>query len=273
MKSPSYRIKQPVLKAVVGTFALFSLSACTLLTTTADKPPEETAQKLTLTAETLQTPRFGLQTQSRIKQAGDDLTIYIEAEVSASSKPLSLRMALQDPAPNVVWLVQPCYLSSDRFVDCNTALWHPQRYHPARIEAINTAIEQIKTQSGAKKLHLIGHSGGGTIALLIAAKRQDVATVKTIAANLDTDAFARNHQIIPVAAESNPLRHAAVLKNIAQNHWLGQNDEIVPPYLANKYANQVGKGNCLRLQVVPNASHDQGWEKRWLDFLNTPLPC
>lgn len=246
-------------------------SACNLLPVR-PKPAEDVLEIPAFTPNTLQTPHFAFQTQNRFRQAGADLTLYIEAETPANSKPLSFRLALLDPAPNVAWLVQPCHLS-EQFIDCNSPIWHPQRYHPARVEAINAAIEQLKTSAGAQQIHLIGHSGGGTLALLIAARRKDVASVRTLAGNLDTDAFARHHQIVPVAAESNPLRHADALRNIPQNHWLAQNDEIIPNYLASQYVNRTSKGNCLRLQVVPQTSHQQGWEKRWPDFLNTPLPC
>ena len=238
-----------------------------------------------LTATTLQMPRFPIFAQTRINQPGQAINIYIEGDGDAwlsrhqvSSdptpvNPLALKLAGLDPAPNVVWLARPCQYVLAASPNCRAEHWSTQRYSRELVVALNAAISQIKTRAGAEQLNLIGYSGGATMALLIAAQRNDIASVRTIAGNLDPEAFTRHHQVTPLAPESNPLRHAEVLAKIPQIHWFGQNDNTIPPPLANRYANAVGQGNCTRLQTVANATHSSGWEKRWIDFLNTPLPC
>ena len=257
---------------------LITLTACSTLNLKQDKATE-IGQKSGLTATILQTVHFPIFTQLRISQAGEELNIYIEGEAPSRLAdptpdiPLALKLAAQDPSANVAWLARPCQYLQAQSANCRSDYWNSQRYSRELVDAMNKAVNQLKAKSGARRLHLIGYAGGATMALLIAAQRPDIASLRTIAGNLDTDAFTDLHQLPPLTAESNPLRHATVLAKIPQNHWLGQNDTVVPPALVNRYANAVGKGNCTRLQVVLKATHEQGWEKRWIDFLNTPLPC
>ncbi|MCB4361072.1 alpha/beta hydrolase family protein [Quatrionicoccus australiensis] len=242
-------------------------------------------QKSGLTATTLQTQRFPIFAQTRISQPGQELNIYIEGDGDAwlsrnqlsadptPVNPLALKLAALDPAANVAWLARPCqYVLADS-ANCRADHWSTLRYSRELVNALDAAITQLKTRVAAQRLNLIGYSGGATMALLIAAQRNDIASIRTVAGNLDTDAFTSHHQVTPLGPESNPLRHAATLAKIPQTHWLGQNDTSIPPPLANRYANAVGQGNCTRLQTVANATHSGGWEKRWIDFLNTPLPC
>ena len=51
-----------------------------------------------------------------------------------------------------------------------------------------------------KGIHLIGYSGGGAIAVLTASRREDVLSVRTIAANLDHSA----HELYKIALEYDP---------------------------------------------------------------------
>lgn len=260
------------------------LAGCASLLSERDQATK-IGQNSGLTAATLQTPRFPIFAQTRISQPGQELNIYIEGDgdawlsrqqVSADPtpvNPLALKLAALDPAPNVVWLARPCQYVLAASPNCRTEHWSTQRYSQELVDALDTAITQSKARSGAERLNLIGYSGGATMALLIAAQRKDIASVRSIAGNLDTEAFTSHHQVTPLAPGSNPLRHAEALAKIPQIHWLGQNDTTLPPHLANRYANAVGQGNCTRLQTVANATHSAGWESRWNDFLNTPLPC
>ncbi len=246
---------------------------------------ETRGQRSGLTATTLQTPRFPVFAQTRMSQPGQDLTIYIEGDGDAWQSrtqiaadptpvnPLALTLATLDPAPNLAWLARPCQYVLAQSPHCRADHWSTQRYGREMVDALDAAISQLKTQASAQHLNLIGYSGGATMVLLIAAQRKDVASIRTVAGNLDTEAFTRYHHVSPMAPESNPLRHADALAKIPQIHWLGQNDTTVPPQLADRYADAVGKGQCTRLQTVTDATHSSGWEQHWNEFLNTPLPC
>jgi pimeloyl-ACP methyl ester carboxylesterase len=272
------------LPAIILVLAMSLLASCASLRSEREQA-EKIGQNSGLTAATLQTPHFPIFAQTRISQPGQELTIYIEGDGDAwlsrnqlsadptPVNPLALKLAALDPAANVAWLARPCQYLLAQSPNCSADYWSTQRYSRELVVALDAAITQLKTQAAAQRLNLIGYSGGAAMALLIAAQRNDIASVRTIAGNLDTEAFTRHHQVTPLAPESNPLSHAEALAKIPQIHWLGENDNTIPPPLAYRYANAVGQGNCTRLQTVANATHSSGWEKRWIDYLNTPLPC
>jgi predicted esterase len=273
-----------MLALIFMALAITLLASCASLRSEREQA-EIIGQNFGLTATTLPTPLFPIFAQTRISQPGQELNIYIEGDGDAwlnrnqlstdptPVNPLALKLAALDPAANVAWLARPCQYVLAQSPHCRADHWSTQRYGRELVAALDAAITQLKTRAAAQRLNLIGYSGGATMALLIAAQRNDIASVRTIAGNLDTEAFTRHHQATPLAPESNPLSHAEALAKIPQIHWFGENDNTIPPPLANRYANAVGQGNCTRLQTVTNATHSSGWEKRWIDYLNTPLPC
>jgi predicted esterase len=245
----------------------------------------EFGQQSGLSAQILQTPNFPLLTQVRIKQVGNAITVYIEGDGAAWKSrselstdptpitPLALKLAALDPAPNVAWLARPCQYLLAQSPRCRSDYWNTQRYSSELAATIDSAINQLKAQAGANRVHLVGYSGGATMALLIAARRSDVSRIYTVAGNLDTEAFTTHHGVTPFPSQDNPLGRADKLAAIPQIHWFGQDDSVIPPKLAARYASTVGVGHCVSTQTVANATHASGWEQRWPDLLNTPLPC
>jgi pimeloyl-ACP methyl ester carboxylesterase len=74
----------------------------------------------------------------------------------------------------------------------------------------------LKQRSGSTRLTLVGYSGGGTIAVLLAARRSDVAEVITVAANLDVGYWTQRDGLSPLTgsldpAGGNPRLHPFVL--------------------------------------------------------------
>jgi len=55
------------------------------------------------------------------------------------------------------------------------------RFAPEVINSFSRAIDTLKEKSGAKYVELVGYSGGGAIAVLVAAGRSDVVGVRTVA--------------------------------------------------------------------------------------------
>lgn len=58
------------------------------------------------------------------------------------------------------------------------------------INSLGAAITLAKAACGAEQVILVGFSGGGGAAALLAAMRQDVTFLGTVAGNLDIDAWA-----------------------------------------------------------------------------------
>ncbi len=77
----------------------------------------------------------------------------------------------------------------------------------------------------------------------------------------------------PLAASLNPADLATKLRRLPQLHFVGSEDQIVPPEAAESYLARQGQDNYSRLMIVKGATHGQGWVTRWPALLQTPPPC
>lgn len=222
---------------------------------------------------------FNLATYQKITQPGKDVNIYIEGDgrnwisrtvLSKDPSPRAstvMQLASLDPSPNVVYLARPCqYSPKDLKTVCKPKLWSQARYSPAVINALNVAINEIKKKSKSKKVNLIGYSGGGTLAVLIASKRKDVASIRTIAGNLDLRTMDKIHNTTPLHESIDPMHVAASVKHIPQIHFCGAKDKVVPPVVALNFI-RAAKLNPKTVVVVKDASHDKNWNKHWPELL------
>lgn len=209
---------------------------------------------------------------------GKALVVYIEGDGRAWADrrtpsadptprdPLVLRLALLDPAPKVLYLARPCQFTPENAPFCDHRLWTSDRYGPQVVDSLNRALDQAKAALGADRLHLVGYSGGGALAVLTAAKRRDVADILTLAANLDTTAWTAHHRISPLSGSLNPADFARAVAAIPQTHLCGDKDAVVPPFLCARYLDRSGPGSLARCQRI-DAGHGRGALDRWRDLL------
>ncbi len=74
------------------------------------------------------------------------------------------------------------------------------------VNSIHKTLDQIKTRYNASGFNLIGYSGGGAIAALVAADRNDILSLRTVAGNLDIDVH--TDFIDPVELIADRIRYA-----------------------------------------------------------------
>ena len=201
------------------------------------------------------------------------LTVYIEGDGAAwpsvyrppadptPARPLVLDMAVADPAPAVGYIARPCqFLDAPALADCPVTLWTRDRFSPEVMTRMTRALDQLKQRSGAKQLRLIGYSGGGVIATLLAGRRDDVVYLATVAAPLRVAAWTAHHGVSRLTGDdpdtlSLPLPPAT--------HWVGADDVVVPAEIISAYAARTGG----RLVVVPGYDHNCCWSADWPRFL------
>jgi len=211
---------------------------------------------------------------------GEDLVVYIEGDGLAYRDrhtpspdptpvdPLALRLALLDPAPKRAYLGRPCqYAAPLAAATCPERLWTTARFGPEALAALDTALDQAKAATGARRLHLVGYSGGGAMAVLLAARRTDVASLVTVAGNLDTAAFVAWHQVTPMTASANPLDAAPAVARLPQAHVVGARDRICPPLLSAHFLDRLGNPPGAQRIVLPGAEHHQGLAAAWPKLL------
>ncbi|SIN98771.1 alpha/beta fold hydrolase [Halodesulfovibrio marinisediminis] len=208
-----------------------------------------------------------------------DIVIYIEGDGRAwytSSRPssdptpvppLALALAIKDPAENVVYLARPCQFTGGIDArNCDTNVWTFARMSDEVIISMDEAISTAKQQSGAKNIHLVGYSGGGGIAILIAARRDDIASIRTIAGNINTQLWTDLHDITPLYDSISPENYAHKISHIPQVHYVGAEDKNIPSSIARSFGNR-SKADSLRIITVPKCSHTKGWETAWSTLL------
>jgi pimeloyl-ACP methyl ester carboxylesterase len=213
------------------------------------------------------------------RQVNPVLVIYIEGDGRAwktaslpsdnptPTNPIALRLAIQDPRPAVAYLARPCQFVALPSRGCSEKLWTSARFSPAVIETMNEAIEKLKQQYGASQLVLIGYSGGGAVATLVAAKRTDIKTIITVAGNLDTDAWVRLYGLEPLSESINPASVAQSIPNIPQIHYVGAKDDVIPRAISQSFLQKMGSPNQAKVIELPNYGHVCCWTERWRELL------
>jgi len=213
-------------------------------------------------------------------EAGAPLSVYLEGDGHAwidrnhlsddptPRNPVALELAVRDPAENVVYIARPCqYVVAAALRNCQPAYWSTARYADEVVSAVNAAIERYRVAAGANRVRLYGYSGGGTLALLVAARRSDVAGVGTVSAVLDTAAWTRLTDATPLFDSLNPADFAARLAAVPQYHLVGADDAVVPPAVAFSYLSRFPADRRPRLVVVPGQGHECCWAEGWPESL------
>jgi pimeloyl-ACP methyl ester carboxylesterase len=111
-----------------------------------------------------------------------------------------------------------------------------------------------------REITLIGYSGGGVLAMLIAARIEQVGTVVTIGANLDIAAWADHHGFSRLVGSLNPATQPPLPARIRQIHLAGERDIRVPAHLSEPAAARQPNAQFLRL---PDFDHNCCWERAW----------
>ncbi|RSZ59731.1 alpha/beta hydrolase [Massilia atriviolacea] len=234
---------------------------------------------------TLEAGEFSLAVYSPASQPAATLTVYLEGDglawLNANTispdptpvHPVALQLALRHPHGAVAYLARPCQFQARALpAACRSALWTDARYGPEVIDSMDTALDRLMQRAGARRLVLVGYSGGGAVAALLAARRADVALLLTVAANLDTVEWARRQRLSPLAASLNPADYAAQLARVPQQHWVGADDTVVPPAVPVAYAARFPAGARPPVTVVPGFGHACCWQARWAGMVAPFLP-
>jgi len=173
--------------------------------------------------------------------------------------PLVLRLMGKDQAPTA-YVGRPCYNGTSRDQGCDESLWTSGRYSTTVVLSMTSVIRQLVDEQGFEEVKLIGHSGGGALAMLIAPRIPEVTHVVTIAGNLDTDAWTSHHGYTRLYTSLNPATQVDLPEDILQWHLIGGRDSVIPPSIVKGYIRN--QKNALGSQVQ-NYSHGCCWESLW----------
>jgi pimeloyl-ACP methyl ester carboxylesterase len=191
---------------------------------------------------------------------------------------LTLKLALSDPWPKKAYLARPCqYQTAQQLKNCDYSYWSHSRYAPEAIKAMSEALDGLKARFNANRLSLVGYSGGGVMAAFLAARRSDIDSIVTIGAPLDLDGWTDHHDVAPLVGSLRPMDVAADTRAVCQLHLVGQKDDRVPlsvvePFIITAVTDDKMAVQRVRFRVIEDASHAEGWQGFWPQFLQQYRP-
>lgn len=148
-------------------------------------------------------------------------------------KAVGLNLARTWPGP-VAWLGRPCQYVRDPA--CTPSDWTSHRFSEDAVAMTDAAISVLKIRAGASQVVLVGWSGGGVMATLAAARRDDVAGLVTIAAPLNVAAWTASRGLSALQgldpADLPPLA-------VRQVHLSGALDPVVRPVTVKATARRL----------------------------------
>ena len=232
---------------------------------------------------------FVLTGWERVAHQGAPVHIYIEGDGLAwlgrgrispnptPKQPVALELAAQDTSYNVVYLARPCQNTPFNIAGneacSDSAYWAGKRFSQEVINSYMITLDDIATRAGTKEFYILGYSGGANIAGLLAARRTDITRLVTVAGNIDNDYFTQFHKVSAMPNSLNMADDARRLSHIPQMHLVGGKDKIVPIDIYRSYTAKMGNTSCTRHQLVPNATHNHGWESARNILRNIRITC
>lgn len=273
-----------MLRSVATLFLACNLFACAAIPTSAERRAhaDKLAEARVWRSEVIPAGQFNLVAYVPQQFRQDPLlTVYIEGDgfawVSGSTpsadptprEPLALRLALAQPAGNAAYLGRPCQYGDAEQNGCPQRYWTEARFAPEVVAAQSKAIDVLKERFGAIRLTLVGYSGGGAVAALLAARRSDIDRLITVAGNLDHQAWTRLHRVEPLNGSLNPADDAGKLLHVRQWHFVGSGDRSVPPGLAVTFAERFPPDQRPTVIVMPGFNHQCCWVDEWKGIWQT----
>lgn len=272
--------------------SLATLSACGAVTDIKTQSAQHIARPAFMVDRTISAGQFGLSAWERMHQRFAPATIYIEGDSitslehegidkdgrfgfqSTPQEPTGLGLASRDKAQNVAYLARPCqYLKSPTKKGCDAKYWKTHRFDPEVMDAYNIALDDIASRYDITNFDIVGFGGGANIAAVLAATRDDIRTLRTVAGDLNPafDLTTRPTSLSTTAVLA--TRYTDKLRTIPQHHFIGAADTIITPGVYHSYRQALGLSDCINYSLVADADHMRGWVEKWPSLLGVTPKC
>ncbi|HPD82613.1 MAG: hypothetical protein R3D88_06935 [Alphaproteobacteria bacterium] len=281
-------MKNTVLASVLSVLAL---SACGLDTEIKTQTTEQIGRPAFMVDRFIDAGAFHLKAWERMHDRQKPATLYIEGDSgtlannaqgadifgSHPDMPVGLLLASRDKSGNVAHIARPCqYIKFPEDKGCDAAYTDQKRFTPEVINAYEAALDDIAKRYDITGFHLVGYDGGANIAAVLAGKRSDILSLRTVAGNLNpeftSDNLEKNRK--PLAENSVLATHyGSVLAHVPQHHFIGAADDVITPGVYHSYRQMVGLSDCLHYSLIEDADHTHGWTEKWPDLLAIIPEC
>ncbi|MGH1373642.1 MAG: alpha/beta fold hydrolase [Cellvibrionaceae bacterium] len=271
-------------------FILLALTACSSFAPRGTPNVEERriiaaeiAREAKLTLNWYSVGGFQLQGFRRYRKSEEPLVVYIEGDGHAWERngpsdnptpinPLALRLAAADSSSNVLYLARPCQYTR-KF--CEVKYWTSHRMAREVVAAYRQLIENEMREGKFSSIRLVGFSGGGSIAALLANQLHrccSIVDLRTVAGNLDHRLWTKQLALIPMEGSLNAADIAASINHIPQLHFVGRDDRVIFPEIYASYRQHSVNTRCVS-SSLQSASHVRGWAELWSTLSKTPVSC
>ncbi len=273
-------------------FALIFLGACTIQEDFKQQTANHIARPAFMVERFIPAGNFQLRAWERMHAPNDVATVYIEGDGvnqkkikdgtpqifsknPTPSNPVALHLASRDQSANLAYLARPCqFMINPEDKGCAASYSQEQRFSPEVINAYEDALNDIAARYHITAFHIVGYDGGANIAAVLAARRSDILSLRTIAGNLNPEFAAENNDFAGLASNSIlAIDYGSALSNVPQHHFIGAADEIITPGIYHSYRQMVGLSDCIHYSLVQDADHTRGWVEKWPELLKLQPQC
>tara|TARA_R110001592_G_C13186681_1_gene751718 strand:- start:4420 stop:5241 length:822 start_codon:yes stop_codon:yes gene_type:complete len=168
-------------------------------------------------------------------------------------KPLLLEWFIAADFP-AVYLGRPCYFELND-PQCSPYWYTHGRYSEPVVDSL---VQVLRDNVAEKNLVLVGHSGGGTLAILMAEKLEHVQAVLTIAGNLQVNAWSEYHHYSKLQGSMDPMLRKTLPGHIRQIHVYSPFDKVIQEEWIKAYSKKQLNSGLIELPVH---GHDYAWKE------------
>lgn len=190
---------------------------------------------------------------------GDGLAWRTHDEISQDPTPrvpVGMQIAKDLKSPGVkLYLARPGqYIQSPNQIPKD---WTRGRFSKKILEAYGDIINQMHAQ----EVHLMGYSGGASLAILLVPYIKAIKQVTTFAGVLDHKAWTTFHDYSPLSDSLNPPDYLKlpVFQRVRFTHYYGLEDETVPPQLVDDFKKQWVVVPQVRFIPIKDFEHTSPW--------------
>ncbi len=256
-KDITMTIRQTLL-ATLGICSALSLSACGSTKANIDHTTASRIARPAFMVERINDAgSYPLYTWERMRDRKQKAVVYIEGDTQTN--PVSLHLASRDRTRNILYLAQPCQYNTWSGESCKEGFY--QKGSAEVLGTYNDVLDEVRARYGISGFDLVGYDSGGNIAALLAADRDDVLSLRTVAAKLTPTEGLSATAIAPELA------------SVPQHHFIGAADNEVTPETYHFFRQAMGDSDCTHYTLVQDADHTRGWVEEWPDFLTYPIDC
>ena len=191
------------------------------------------------------------------------LTPEIVATDPTTREPVMLRLMALDTNTSL-YLGRPCYFGLAQTDRCSAVLWTHRRYSEEVVNSMRVALDSFLQSHPFSELVFFGHSGGGTLAVLLSNKFPETLAVVTLAGNLDIDAWTDHHGFSRLQGSINPAADQPLNRRISEFHYVGSEDKnILPLFVFPRAKSRPG----IKVRLINGFDHACCWQRIWPEVL------